>query len=145
MRIRGKQQANEWIAARSAELRVLQAHLPAERLEVPASDPYLVDGAYVGVFSNRDASDIKYAQVHVADDGECTLNEVWLDLSRHPHLTGKTIYWPNKHVIEAALWVTREERYCAFRDNSYGTNEEDLAETKIAIAGLCGHVFPADE
>ena len=144
-RMRGKQRSHEWATARSGELATLSANLPTERLEMAAMDPYLVDGAYVGVFSDREASDLKYAQVHTADDGECTLHEVWIDLSGFPHLTGDTIYWPNKHVIEAALWITRKERYCAFRDNSNHEDEDEDEETRIAIAGLRGHVFPADE
>ena len=123
-RMRGKQRSHEWVTARSGELATLSANLPTERLEMAAMDPYLVDGAYVGVFSDREASDLKYAQVHTADDGECTLHEVWIDLSGFPHLTGDTVYWPNK-VQECATgtpYPSGHRRHGCAKSTNVGTD-----------------------
>ena len=49
------------------------------------------------------------AQVRGDSLGQATLHEVWLDLSRKPHLTGKTIQPGTMNVIEASMWVRRHE------------------------------------
>jgi hypothetical protein len=143
--IRNKPKAHEWAAERRRELPAIREAVPPERLQRFAEDPYLVDGAYVGVFAERNSENIRWAQVELLDDGQCTLHELWLDLSRHPHRTGREVWWPNKRVIEAATWVSRKEKYNEQFTNSLDSNEdEDDDEPRIAIAGLRSATFPVD-
>ena len=142
-KFRDKQRVHEWVEERKAELPALRDAIPAALLEASTTDPFLHHGAYVGVLK-RD-SPIRWAQVEVKDDGETTLHELWLDQSCKPHRTGGTVWWMNKSVIEASLWMERKERYATNpHDGCDIDDDSDDDETRVTIAGLRTSHFPAD-
>ena len=87
---------------------------------------------------------IRWAQVEVAQDDQVTLHEVWLDLSRKPHRTGRTVWWLNKNVIEASIWLHRKEKF-AYHPHSSGTEDQEEDDQTVTIAGLRTSHFPSDD
>ena len=144
-RMRHTQHAHRWAEARTADLEAIRANVPPHLLNVdPPSSPLLVDGAYVGITTRE--TQPQWAQVEHGADGETVLHELWLDLSRKPHRTGRTLSSLNKQVLEASVWIHRRERYSEKpHDGPDEVDEEDdPTPPEIAIAGLRSSHYPTD-
>ena len=135
----GSNHTQQWVSSRLSEVPLLMRNVPPQILQATTTRPPQAAGDYVAVKAG-----LAPAEVGVVSQAG-TIQEIFLDASGFPHLTGQQINpGPNDKITPVATW-----RYLNphFTEPLAGQNEDGAPQQRVltSIIGPVTGAFPLNE